>query len=159
MSTSWEIAFRWKPQNNFDGKSTLVQVIDWCHQATGLPWVKVDPDLCHHMPGQGRNKLNTDIYIIRKATSFDGVWVPESSLKHDLAKFKAFRNTYKLPWQRHGSHRFWWIKTKDFLRTFRGPNFRLQGLLWWISLCRYIKKHTIYVVTFCFLAFGTPHCT
>ena len=35
-STSVEIALRWMPQNTFDDKSTLVQVIAWCHQSTSL---------------------------------------------------------------------------------------------------------------------------
>ena len=35
MSTSCEIALRWMPQNTFDDKSMLVQVMAWCRQATG----------------------------------------------------------------------------------------------------------------------------
>ena len=40
MGTSCEIALRWMPQNTFDGKSILVQVMAWCHQATShyLSW-------------------------------------------------------------------------------------------------------------------------
>ena len=34
MSTSFEIALRGMPQNTFDDKSTLVQVMAWCHLAT-----------------------------------------------------------------------------------------------------------------------------
>ena len=34
MSTSCEIVLKWKPQNNFDEKSALVQVMAWWHQAT-----------------------------------------------------------------------------------------------------------------------------
>ena len=34
MSTSCETALKWMSQNNFDDKSTLVQVIAWCCQAT-----------------------------------------------------------------------------------------------------------------------------
>ena len=32
MSTSYEIVRRWKPQNTFVAKSTLVQVMAWCSQ-------------------------------------------------------------------------------------------------------------------------------
>ena len=32
--TSCEIVIRWMPQNTFDDKSTLVQVMAWCCQAT-----------------------------------------------------------------------------------------------------------------------------
>ena len=32
-----------------DEKSILVQVINWCRQATSH-WANVDPDPCHHMP-------------------------------------------------------------------------------------------------------------
>ena len=34
FSTSYEIALRWMSQNRFHDKSTLVQVMAWCHQAT-----------------------------------------------------------------------------------------------------------------------------
>ena len=34
ISTSRKIAFRWMAENTFDDKSTLVQVMAWCHQAT-----------------------------------------------------------------------------------------------------------------------------
>ena len=34
MSISCEIILRWMPQNTSDGKSTLVQVMAWCRQAT-----------------------------------------------------------------------------------------------------------------------------
>ena len=34
MNISVEIALRWMPLNTFDEKSTLVQVMAWCHQAT-----------------------------------------------------------------------------------------------------------------------------
>ena len=33
-SRSCEIALRWMPLNTFDDKSTLVQVMTWCHQAS-----------------------------------------------------------------------------------------------------------------------------
>ena len=33
LSTSCEIAFIWMSQNTFNDKSTLVQVMAWCHQA------------------------------------------------------------------------------------------------------------------------------
>ena len=33
VSTFCEIGLRWMPQNTFDDKSTLVQVMAWCHQA------------------------------------------------------------------------------------------------------------------------------
>ena len=34
MSTSYELALSWISQNTFDYKSTLLQVMAWCHQAT-----------------------------------------------------------------------------------------------------------------------------
>ena len=40
MSISYKITVMWMPQNTFDGESTLVKVMDWCHQATNhyLSW-------------------------------------------------------------------------------------------------------------------------
>ena len=41
LSISREIAMRWISQDLTDDKSTLVQVIDWCHQhCSGLSWKK-----------------------------------------------------------------------------------------------------------------------
>ena len=34
MSSSGELALRWMPQNTFDDKSILAQVMAWCRQAT-----------------------------------------------------------------------------------------------------------------------------
>ena len=35
-SISYKIALRWMPQDLTDDKSTLVQVMAWCHQATAI---------------------------------------------------------------------------------------------------------------------------
>ena len=42
------IDLRWMPQNTFDDKSVLVQVIACCHWATIITWANADPNLCHH---------------------------------------------------------------------------------------------------------------
>ena len=31
-----------------DDKSTLFQVMAWCHQATSYTWANIDPDLCRY---------------------------------------------------------------------------------------------------------------
>ena len=41
-----------------DGKSTLVQAMAWCRQATSHYLSHVDPDLCRHMASLGHNELN-----------------------------------------------------------------------------------------------------
>ena len=42
MSTSYDIALRWMPQNIFHDKSTLVQVMAWCCQAAiMITWANV----------------------------------------------------------------------------------------------------------------------
>ena len=40
---------RLMPQNTFDDKSTLVQVMPWCHRGPSHSQANVDPDLCLHM--------------------------------------------------------------------------------------------------------------
>ena len=55
-----EIALRWMPLDLTDDKSTLVQVLAWCHQATSHTWANVDPDLCHQMASLGLNELKKD---------------------------------------------------------------------------------------------------
>ena len=57
MSASCEIALRWMPENTFDDKSTLVQVMAWCHQATSHYWANVVPELCRHRASRGHKEL------------------------------------------------------------------------------------------------------
>ena len=57
MKTSCIIGLKWMPQNPFDDKSALLQVMAWCHQAT---WTNVDPDLFYHMASLGHNELTHD---------------------------------------------------------------------------------------------------
>ena len=40
-----------------DDKSTLVQVMAWCHQAANHYLSQCGPDLCHHMASRGLNEL------------------------------------------------------------------------------------------------------
>ena len=55
-----EIALRWVPLDLTDDKSTLVQVLAWCHQATSYTWANVDPDLCNQLASLGLNELKKD---------------------------------------------------------------------------------------------------
>ena len=53
-----KIVLKWMPIDlTDDGKSTLVQVMAWCHQATTITWANVDPDLCRHMALLGLNMI------------------------------------------------------------------------------------------------------
>ena len=58
LGTSCDITLRWMPQNIFDDKSTLVQVIAWCPQQQDITWANADPDLYHDMASPGHNELN-----------------------------------------------------------------------------------------------------
>ena len=60
IGTFCEIALiMWMPQKPFDDKSTLVQVMAWCHQALqAIILATVDPDLCCYMSSLGHNVLN-----------------------------------------------------------------------------------------------------
>ena len=58
MNSSCEICLRWMPQNPIDDKSTLVQVMGWCHQATSYH-LNLDRDLWRHMVSLGNNELIT----------------------------------------------------------------------------------------------------
>ena len=53
---SYDIALRWFSLylRLTDEKSTLVQVMAWCHRAVPEP---VNPDLCCHIASLGDNKL------------------------------------------------------------------------------------------------------
>ena len=45
------------PLDLTDDKSTLVQVMAWCRQATSHYLSLVDPDLCRHMVSLSHNEL------------------------------------------------------------------------------------------------------
>ena len=50
-------------------KSTLVQVIDWCHQQQAIIWANVDTDVCHHMVP------HTDLtFYKKKINKYIGLW-------------------------------------------------------------------------------------
>ena len=53
--------FWWMSLNLSNDKSTLIQVMAWCHRATShylsQCWPNVDPDLCHPMASLGHKKL------------------------------------------------------------------------------------------------------
>ena len=51
LSTFCEIALRWEPQNSIKNKSTLVQVMAWCHQVTSHNlWFRFMSPYCVNMP-------------------------------------------------------------------------------------------------------------
>ena len=57
---SYEIALRWMTLDLTGDKSTLVQVMAWCCQASRqqvIIWSNVDPDLCRQMASLGLNVL------------------------------------------------------------------------------------------------------
>ena len=63
MSISGKLAQWWLSQNIPNAKSTLVQVMAWCCQATShyisSTWANVDQDLCHHTASLHPNELTT----------------------------------------------------------------------------------------------------
>ena len=92
------IALRWMPQNPINEKSTLIQVMDWCGQATNHYLSQSWSNLCCHMASLGHNELKGYTIVIRMAypttrwprvskTAYWGNWI--------LAKFQLNRN-YKL---------------------------------------------------------------
>ena len=54
---SCEITPKWMSLDLTEDESLLVQVMAWCHQATGHNWANVDTVLCHHMASLGPNEL------------------------------------------------------------------------------------------------------
>ena len=58
ISTSCEIAFWWIRWKTFDGKSTLVKVMVWCHQATSYQFKQFWPRFMPHMMSLGHNEWN-----------------------------------------------------------------------------------------------------
>ena len=54
---SYQIALRWMPLDLTDDKSTLVQVMAWCCQATSHYLSQCWPDLCRHMASLGPHEL------------------------------------------------------------------------------------------------------
>ena len=54
---SCELAIRRMSLDLTDEKSTLVQIMAWCRQATTITWANVDPDLCLHMASLGPSEI------------------------------------------------------------------------------------------------------
>ena len=100
MSTFHEIALMWLPQNTFDDKSTLVQVMAWYHQAPWtfamkylsespykkstlvhimawcrqqrlIIWAKADPDIRRHMVSPGHDVLYSYTIYLTVILLFD----------------------------------------------------------------------------------------
>ena len=65
---SYEIALGWMPLDLTDEKSTLVQVMAWCRQATSHYLSQFDPDKCCHMASLGHNELTHCISILTPDT-------------------------------------------------------------------------------------------
>ena len=57
------IALRWMPQDLTDEKSTLVQVIAWCHQATSHNLSQCWPGPYCHVASLGHNELRNTVQI------------------------------------------------------------------------------------------------
>ena len=66
MGIFCEITLRWMPQNTFDDKSTLVQVMTWCRQATshylGQCW---SSSISPYIVTIGHNVSNTGLHQIK----------------------------------------------------------------------------------------------
>ena len=75
--TFCEIVFRWLPYNTFDDKSTLVEVMAWCHKQQAITGANVDPDLHHHMASLSHNELRSPVLPV---PSMNPVHIPQSSL-------------------------------------------------------------------------------
>ena len=83
---SWALALRWMPLNLFDDeKSTLVQVMAWCHQAAShfsSQWHYVDPDLCHDMASLGHGPLTRYVKLqVAHAPGMPGTFSPAADFK------------------------------------------------------------------------------
>ena len=63
------------PQNIFDDKLKMVQVMAWCRRLGPITWANVDPDLCRHLVSPGvklYRLLGKNIFkIIDNKTNFE----------------------------------------------------------------------------------------
>ena len=78
---SYKIALIWMPLDLTDDKSTSVQVMAWCRQATSHYLSQCfDPDLCHHMASLGLNELSKEIFHHQvnclKSSNLLNIWLP-----------------------------------------------------------------------------------
>ena len=103
-----------------DDKSTLVQVMAWCHQA--ITWANVDSDLCHHIVSLCHNGL---IISNKSITSWD-----KNILNSKLWYIMALYSLYIKAWQsiclfltqiHHISH--WQDNTLLIISIFLGPQY------------------------------------
>ena len=57
IRTPREIALRWMPQNTFDDKSAVVQVMAWRHQTRAITLANDDQDQSRHMVSPAHSEL------------------------------------------------------------------------------------------------------
>ena len=107
MSSLCQIVLRLMPQKPFDRKSTLVQVMAWCHQAQAITWANVDPDLCHHMASWGHDELThwgrDKMAAISQTTlsnAFPWKKIYEPRMRIHWSLFLKFELTTSQHWQR-----------------------------------------------------------
>ena len=131
-----EIALRWVPLDLTYDKSTLVQVLAWCHQAISHTWANVDPDLCHQMASLGLNELKK-MGSLRHPQWYD---LSKSSLLSDYKKiFIQLRNYFsigKLSWdlviqcksvKTYSKIGYQWMKSTDTLFCMSYNNHQMTG--------------------------------
>ena len=77
---SCEISLRWMSLDLMDDKSTLVQVMAWCCQATTNYLSQCDPHLCCHMVSSGHNVLtHWGLVMLYVSVNWTGVIVAPSN--------------------------------------------------------------------------------
>ena len=73
---------RWMSLDLSDDKSTLVQVMAWCHQATSHYLCNVDPNVCCHMASLGHNELNLNTNTCTLKDHLRIQWITSKHLHH-----------------------------------------------------------------------------
>ena len=81
-------ALWWMPQDLTDDKSTLVQVMAWCRQATSHYWANVDSVPCRLMVLLGHNELTLNVLLKSNKTFMAIINHAVCSLKLQLLVFR-----------------------------------------------------------------------
>ena len=115
FSISCEIAPMW---DLTDDKSTLVQVMAWCHQAT---WAHVDQDQCHHMASLAHNALTLPCPLVRLIFPRPNMKI-DFQTKYFLWKYKLCSRILKviITSLLHEAHGYiWWVLCQELVsRTY-----------------------------------------
>ena len=151
FTSSKDNALWWIPWDLTDDKSTLVQVMAWCHQAPAITRANVDLVLCRHLASPGHNELThwsqmMHRYIHKYIRQWTGSSLLQVMARH-LVSTKPSPEPILPDFTEHISMKFY-LKLKLFHRRKCISICRLEmtAILFWSEYVKCNNSQIIYIV-------------